>query len=230
MSVTGTVWGECCITGGEEQPQSQGGLVLWQIFSKSIVMTTESRNSFPCLCYRRLGENRIVAFSWCLISVGAVAVLHFVPCTWYRCCHWWSYCVWAGFSKQFGGKNQFACRCFILMGFFPSPWRCPGTALARCGMGRGCGEEVLAAVWVLQEQVMLSGAREKHRLSLNSETPWDLCWVTLELERTCPNWRAKTQLLFVPTCPCVITLQHHPCPLATCALCLLSKVFAYEFI
>lgn len=123
--------------------------------------------------------------------------------------------------------------CLLLLyfdGFFPSPWRCPGTALAQSGMGRGCGEEVLAAVWVLQEQVMLSGTREKHRLSLNSETPWDLCWVTLELRRRCPNWRAKTQLLFVPTSPCLITLQHHPCPQATCALCLLFKVSAYVFI
>lgn len=143
MSVTGTVWGECCITGGEEQPQSQGGLVLWQIFSKSIVMTTESRNSFPCLCYRRLGENRIVAFSWCLISVGAVAVLHFVPCTWYRCCHWWSYCVWAGFSKQFGGKNQFACRCFILMGFSPLH----GGVLAQLWLGVGWAGAVVRRCW-----------------------------------------------------------------------------------
>lgn len=28
----------------------------------------------------------------------------------------------------------------FLVGFSPSPWRCPGTALAQCGLGRGRGE------------------------------------------------------------------------------------------
>lgn len=69
----------------------------------------------------------------------------------------------------------------FLMGFLPSRWRCPGTALARMGRGRGeggAGSRVDAAGAGHALRVC-AGARDKHRLCLSlkraSEAPRYQC-------------------------------------------------------
>lgn len=101
--------------------QSHAGteFILWQIFVRSIVMTTELRNSISCPCYRCCW---VRIESWhsicCLILVCAVDVLGFMPCTWYsRCKHKYlaSYCVFPGFPNSLGGG---VCRILPLLGWF----------------------------------------------------------------------------------------------------------------
>lgn len=87
QSVTVQSWNcserRCCITGAMDElwSREQGGFSPGQIFFKSIVMTTESRNSISCPCYSRCQVRIESRHSVCwLIFVCAADVLDFMPC------------------------------------------------------------------------------------------------------------------------------------------------------
>lgn len=87
--------GRCCITvgcmsGTGLRSHQQGGFSPWQMLFRSIVMTTESRNSISCPCYSRCWERIASQHSICwFVFVGAADVLDSMLYTWCSFCKHW---------------------------------------------------------------------------------------------------------------------------------------------